>query len=45
MCLQIHQFTQQIVLNSLNFSACGFFSIDNLLTGKVCYLYLFNLID
>ncbi|XP_011050257.1 PREDICTED: putative gustatory receptor 28b [Acromyrmex echinatior] len=31
---EIHQFTQQIVLNSLNFSACGFFSIDNSLTGK-----------
>ncbi|XP_070519182.1 gustatory receptor 68a-like [Cardiocondyla obscurior] len=31
---EIHQFTQQIVLNSLNFTAAGFFSIDNSLTGK-----------
>lgn len=38
--LQITQFTQQIVLNSLKFTASGFFSIDNTLTGKV---YIFNL--
>ncbi|XP_070156530.1 putative gustatory receptor 28b [Polyergus mexicanus] len=31
---EITQFTQQIVLNSLNFTASGFFSIDNTLTGK-----------
>ncbi|XP_011702907.1 PREDICTED: putative gustatory receptor 28b isoform X2 [Wasmannia auropunctata] len=31
---EIHQFTQQIVLNSLHFTAFGFFSIDNSLTGK-----------
>jgi len=41
MCLQIHQFTQQITLNSLNFTAAGFFSIDNSLTGKVCYLLIY----
>jgi len=40
MCSQIHQFTQQITLNSLNFTAAGFFSIDNSLTGKVCYLLI-----
>ena len=38
MCLQIHQFTQQIILRSLNFTAFGFFSINNSLTGKVCHL-------
>ncbi|XP_050463292.1 putative gustatory receptor 28b [Cataglyphis hispanica] len=31
---EIRQFTQQIVLNSLQFTASGFFSIDNTLTGK-----------
>ncbi|XP_072754030.1 putative gustatory receptor 28b [Anoplolepis gracilipes] len=31
---EITQFTQQIVLNSLKFTATGFFSIDNTLTGK-----------
>ncbi|KAH0946956.1 Gr16 [Eciton burchellii] len=31
---EIHQFTQQIVLNSLKFTAAGFFTIDNSLTGK-----------
>ncbi|XP_029159969.1 gustatory receptor 68a-like isoform X2 [Nylanderia fulva] len=31
---EITQFTQQIVLNSLRFTASGFFSIDNTLTGK-----------
>ncbi|XP_071572233.1 uncharacterized protein [Temnothorax nylanderi] len=31
---EIHQFTQQLVLNSLNFTAAGFFSINNCLTGK-----------
>ncbi|XP_071553135.1 putative gustatory receptor 28b [Temnothorax nylanderi] len=31
---EIHQFTQQIMLNSLKFTASGFFSIDNSLTGK-----------
>ncbi|KAG5336664.1 GR68A protein, partial [Acromyrmex charruanus] len=30
----IHQFTQQIMLRSLNFTAFGFFSINNSLTGK-----------
>lgn len=37
---QIHQFTQQIVLHPLTFTASGFFSIDNILTGKVCYLFI-----
>lgn len=37
---QIHQFTQQIVLKPLTFTATGFFSIDNTLTGKVCYLLI-----
>ncbi|GAB1866197.1 Gustatory receptor [Camponotus japonicus] len=31
---EITQFTQQIILNSLTFTASGFFSIDNTLTGK-----------
>ncbi|CAL1676356.1 unnamed protein product [Lasius platythorax] len=31
---EITQFTQQIMLNSLKFTASGFFSIDNTLTGK-----------
>ncbi|XP_036140810.1 gustatory receptor 68a-like isoform X2 [Monomorium pharaonis] len=31
---EIHQFTQQIILQSLNFTAFGFFSINNSLTGK-----------
>ncbi|XP_011881035.1 PREDICTED: putative gustatory receptor 28b [Vollenhovia emeryi] len=31
---EIHQFTLQVVLNSLNFTATGFFSINNSLTGK-----------
>lgn len=31
---EIHQFTQQIVLKPLTFTATGFFSIDNTLTGK-----------
>ncbi|XP_012526878.1 putative gustatory receptor 28b [Monomorium pharaonis] len=31
---EIRQFTQQVVLNSLNFTASGFFTIDNSLTGK-----------
>ncbi|XP_025991012.2 putative gustatory receptor 28b isoform X2 [Solenopsis invicta] len=31
---EIHQFTQQVMLNSLSFTASGFFSIDNCLTGK-----------
>ncbi|XP_026828038.1 gustatory and pheromone receptor 32a-like isoform X2 [Ooceraea biroi] len=31
---EIHQFTQQIVLQSLNFTAAGFFTINNSFTGK-----------
>ncbi|XP_011881032.1 PREDICTED: gustatory and pheromone receptor 32a-like isoform X2 [Vollenhovia emeryi] len=31
---EIRQFTQQIILNSLNFTAAGFFTINNSLTGK-----------
>ncbi|XP_011881034.1 PREDICTED: putative gustatory receptor 28b [Vollenhovia emeryi] len=31
---EIHQFAQQIVLNELKFTATGFFTIDNTLTGK-----------
>ncbi|XP_020294857.1 putative gustatory receptor 28b isoform X2 [Pseudomyrmex gracilis] len=31
---EIQQFTQQIMLNALNFTAAGFFTIDNSFTGK-----------
>ncbi|XP_032681956.1 putative gustatory receptor 28b [Odontomachus brunneus] len=31
---EIRQFTEQIILNSLDFTAAGFFKIDNVLTGS-----------